>query len=236
MLHISPAAGEIDLGNDQSPWKVVVLMFAAGVGIWLGVAGMRAPRLNTEIASFNQSSALHDPAPIQRATRQAHTTADERAAYRTPRVGDVPRSSDAPDGTGREIGAENHRASQSGVSGLNFATPRFAAVAQPGAPGPLLSDMWYTSRAHELYPTMTLAPNDRILTGFQISLRAVDPSTEAATVTNLQDNTSQTATFDRTNHLYFIETRMGDDGFDGETNLSDDGFVLTDPQGHIIGQ
>ncbi|HEV2360026.1 MAG TPA: hypothetical protein VGZ23_20760 [bacterium] len=38
------------------------------------------------------------------------------------------------------------------------------------------------------------------------------------------------------NRLYFIETRMGDDGIDGETNLGDDGFVLTDADGHILNQ
>src|SRR5579864_3838763 len=91
MLDISPAGGGIDLGNDRTPWKVAVLVFAAGAGIWFGVTGMRAPRLTSEISSINQLSAVHDPAPIQRATRQAHTTADGGVAYRIPTVGDVPR-------------------------------------------------------------------------------------------------------------------------------------------------
>ncbi|HLJ59717.1 MAG TPA: hypothetical protein VKZ50_08295 [bacterium] len=82
---------------------------------------------------------------------------------------------------------------------------------------------------------MTVAPSDQILTGFQIKVRPGGGGTETVTVTDLQDNTAQTATISRDNRLYFVETRLGDDGADGETNNGDDGFVVTDTQGRILG-
>jgi len=95
--------------------------------------------------------------------------------------------------------------------------------------------MWYASRAHELYPAMTLTTTDRILSGFQIAFHQVNATTEQVQVTNAQDGQTRTATFNRDNHLYFVETRLGDDGFDGETNYGDDGFILTDAGGHVVG-
>ncbi len=128
-------------------------------------------------------------------------------------------------GLGLAIAGAHAPALNPALLGLGSAAP---------AAGPLLSEMWYASRAYQVYPAMPSTQTDRALTGFRLSFRDVSPTTEEVTMTDLQDTTTQTATFDRTDRLYFIETRMGDDGFDGETNLSDDGFVLTDAQGHII--
>jgi hypothetical protein len=96
--------------------------------------------------------------------------------------------------------------------------------------------MWYASKAYQVFPGTPSAEANRALTGFKLSFQAVSPTLEEVTVTDLQDGTTQAVRFDSSERLYFIETRMGDDGVDGETNLSDDGFVFTDAQGHIISQ
>jgi hypothetical protein len=114
------------------------------------------------------------------------------------------------------------------------ARPAPGATAAPQGTGPLLSQTRYARYAYQVYPETGSARTVRALTGFRLAFRPVTPETVQVAVTVLQDNTTQTAAFDRHDRLYFIEARWGDDGFDGETNFGDDGFVLTDAQGHII--
>jgi hypothetical protein len=115
-------------------------------------------------------------------------------------------------------------------------SPAASAGSPSAAVGPLLSQTNYGRYAYQVYPSVQSAETDRALTGFQVTFRRVSPTAEEVVVKDLQDNTTQTATFDPSDRLYFIETRMGDDGVEGETNLGDDGFTLTDAQGHILGQ
>jgi len=103
------------------------------------------------------------------------------------------------------------------------------------APGPLLSDSIYGPYAYQLYPGTPSADTEQALSGFQVSFAPVDERTEKVTVSTA-DQPPQSDTFPRGDRLYLIETRMGDDGFDGDNNYGDDGFVLTDGGGHIIAQ
>lgn len=99
--------------------------------------------------------------------------------------------------------------------------------------GPLLSETPYGAYAYQVYPATASVETDSALTGFRLAFRRVDSATVQVTA-DLPDGTTQSATFASSDRLYFIETRMGDDGFEGETNLGDDGFVLTDADGHIV--
>ncbi|HKX18976.1 MAG TPA: hypothetical protein VJT33_13270, partial [bacterium] len=109
------------------------------------------------------------------------------------------------------------------------------APAPPPAAPPLLSNTPYGAYAYQVYPGSISTDTRQALTGFQLSFRPAGSGTVEVTAA-MPDGTTQTATFASTDRLYFIETRMGDDGFGGETNLGDDGFVLTDASGHIVGR
>lgn len=211
------------------------MALTAAVGLGLGIDGAHAPVLNQTLSGIERA------APPAGSTGTRATGGFAAPVSPGDHAGGAPsavmpgRGDDAgPDGETGERGSAKRGETPIPPSQTTPAGP--ASGSPSPAVGPLLSQLWYASRAYQVYPAMPAAQTDRALTGFRLSFRDVSPTTEEVAVTNLQDNTSQTATFDRTNHLYFIETRMGDDGFDGETNLSDDGFVLTDPQGHIIGQ
>ncbi|HEV2282035.1 MAG TPA: hypothetical protein VGX75_06560 [bacterium] len=97
----------------------------------------------------------------------------------------------------------------------------------------MLSETPYGAYAYQVYPATASVETDSALTGFRLAFRRVDSATVQVTA-DLPDGTTQSATFASSDRLYFIETRMGDDGFEGETNLGDDGFVLTDADGHIV--
>jgi hypothetical protein len=236
------------------------VLLAAAVGVWLGVAGLHAPRLNATVSGLGGPSAVgqHRRAPdglgVSRPggiREEEHTTPlGGRKAPAT--AGGVTRTGDESSGAGetehnarlteRDTPATAARTMRNG-NGRPAAAPGSDASRGPGAStvagaqaaGPLLSAMSYASRAHELYPHMTLAADDQILTGFRINLRTADAANEVVTVTG-PDRTTQSATFSRADRLYFVETRLGDDGADGETNGGDDGFILTDAHGHILGR
>ncbi|HET7265806.1 MAG TPA: hypothetical protein VFL28_14165 [bacterium] len=115
------------------------------------------------------------------------------------------------------------------------APPAPAAPAAAAPPvGPLLADTRYGAYAYQVYPGSMSTDTQQALTGFQLTFRPAGSGTVEVTA-EMPDGTTQTARFASTDRLYFIETRMGDDGFGGETNLGDDGFVLTDAAGHIVG-
>ncbi|HLJ59269.1 MAG TPA: hypothetical protein VKZ50_06025 [bacterium] len=223
------------MSAERAPWKIVVLALTAVVGLGLAIDGAHTPALNQTLSGIERAATAAGSAGT-RATggSVAPASPDDRAGGGPSAV--LPGRGDGagPDGEAGERGSAERGETPTPPLQTTSAGP--ASGSPSPAVGPLLSQMWYASRAYQVYPAIPSAQTDRALTGFRLSFRDVSPTTEEVAVTNLQDNTSQPATFDRTSHLYFIETRMGDDGVDGETNLSDDGFVLTDPQGHIIGQ
>jgi len=209
-----------------------VLALTAVVGLGLAIDGAHAPALNAALSGTGNAA----PAAGSTGT----TATGGSAVPVSPRAhdGGAPSSiRGRGDGTGPGEEAGEHGSAEPGETpapSSHNAPAGTPSGSPPPAVGPLLSEMWYGSRAYQVYPAMPSAQTDRALTGFGLSFLDVSPTTKEVTVTDLQDKTTQTATFDRTDRLYFIETRMGDDGFDGETNLSDDGFVLTDARGHII--
>ena len=101
--------------------------------------------------------------------------------------------------------------------------------------GPLLSSMPYASAAYPIYPSPIDSNTQRALAGFTVSF---SHSGNLVTMTINVVGGSQppvTRTFDASDKVYFIETRMGDDANgNGELNFNDDGLVITDASGHII--
>jgi hypothetical protein len=194
-------------------WKIAVVALAALVGAGLGVDGAHAPRLHAAISGIAAPRAAaavpgpSAPAPIPRASRPP-------AASSAP----VRQKPDSPPP------APAHPA----------VPPASAAAAAPApAAGPLLSDTPYGAYAYQVYPGSMSSDTQQALTGFQLSFRPAGSGMVEVTA-DMPDGSTQTATFASTDRLYFIETRLGDDGFGGETNLGDDGFVLTDAAGHIV--
>ncbi len=115
-------------------------------------------------------------------------------------------------------------------------TPSGAAArasASPGS-GPLLSQTWYARFAYQLYPGSPSADAERALTGFQLMIRPASPTTVEMTLYNLRDDSTQHAIYDNSYRLYFVDSEGDDDGVGGETDDSDDIFIVTDAAGHIL--
>lgn len=121
----------------------------------------------------------------------------------------------------------------SGAGAAKAGASTAGAPAGASAPGPLLSSTRYWPAAHQVYPGTPDAAGQRALAGFQLAFQSAGAGLEKVTVTNRGGH--QSATFRRTDRLYFIEGGMGDDGFGSDTNMGDDAFILTDAGGHIVG-
>lgn len=107
------------------------------------------------------------------------------------------------------------------------------ASANPGL-GPLLSQTWYARFAYQLYPGSPSAEAERALTGFRLMIRPASPATVEMTLYNLRDDSTQHAIYDNSYRLYFVDSEGDDDGVGGETDDSDDIFIVTDAAGHIL--
>ena len=101
--------------------------------------------------------------------------------------------------------------------------------------GPLLSSMPYARAAYPLYPGPIDSNTQRALEGFTVSF------SHAGNLVTLTVNVLGSSqppvqrTFDASDKVYFIETRMGDDSNgNGDDNFGDDGLVITDASGHIL--
>lgn len=101
--------------------------------------------------------------------------------------------------------------------------------------GPLLSSMPYASAAYPLYPGPIDSNTQRALDGFTVSFSHTG-NLVTMTVNVLGSSQSPVQrTFDASDKVYFIETRMGDDSNGGgDDNFNDDGLVITDASGHIL--
>jgi len=99
---------------------------------------------------------------------------------------------------------------------------------------PLLSQTWYSHFAYQLYPGSPSADAERALTGFHLTIRPASAATVEMTLYNLRDDSTQHAVYDSSYRLYFVDSEGDDDGVGGETDDSDDIFILTDAAGHIL--
>lgn len=103
------------------------------------------------------------------------------------------------------------------------------------APGPLLSSTSYGAFAHQLYPGSTSASAKLALAGFSFTTK---PSGSLVLFTLSVAGGAQqpqTKSYPAGDHIYFIEASYGDDSGAADYNFSDDGVVVTDATGHVVG-
>jgi hypothetical protein len=237
--------------NPQASWKAAVMVLTAVAGIALGAVGYRAPRLQTSLPGAVAASPAGTGAATAAAAAAATPSPATASATASAKQGTTPSgSTDHPattpsasaaagsGGSGATASAAGHAgapatgsaaAQGGGASATGSASSQAAAAA-----GPLLASTRYAPYAYQIYPGTPSAAASRALSGFQVSFKDLGDGQEQITITTV-DGQTQTAHFSAADRLYFIETRMGDDGFGQDNDFGDDGFILTDAGGHIVG-
>ncbi|MHB1614219.1 MAG: hypothetical protein ACYCYA_07830 [Actinomycetes bacterium] len=101
--------------------------------------------------------------------------------------------------------------------------------------GPLLSSTPYAAYADPIYPGALSATTRTALAGFTVSL--VHQGTNVRLTLNMAGSTQPAAvrTVPASDHIYFVEANLGDDSGSSEYNLGDDGLVITNASGHVVG-
>jgi hypothetical protein len=229
----------------QSPWaswKAAVMVLTAVVGVALGAIGYHAPRLQTSIATTvaagSGAAAPTDPKPAtatgsQPVAAAAHPAATAAATSGAKTAAATGSATSATTPSAATKSAASQPAATRSASSSGSATGSASSQTAASAPGPLLSQTQYAPFAFQIYPGTPSSAASQALVGFQVSFKSLGNGKEQITI--VANGQSQTASFNATDKLYFVETRMGDDGFGQDNNFGDDGFILTDAGGHIVG-
>lgn len=194
------------------PWQYGVMVLTALAGLLLAVVGYNAPTLSTKLAT----TATRPPA----------------AATATARTADPPPASGTAKASANTSGGGS---GQGATASAPAAATHSATKTAKASTGPLLSSTPYGRYAHQIYPGTMTAAAKQAMSGFRVSFQPPSGGKVKVTITTAAGQ-PQSASFAATDHLYFVETRLGDDGFSQDTNFGDDGFILTDSGGHIVGK
>ena len=110
-----------------------------------------------------------------------------------------------------------------------------AGTTSKAKPGPLLSQSPYAPYAFEIYPG-ALSQNARLaLAGFAFSARPEGGGFQLTLTVKGSSQAPIRHTYPNGDRVYFVEANLGDDAGASEYNFGDDGLVVTDAQGRIVG-
>jgi hypothetical protein len=93
--------------------------------------------------------------------------------------------------------------------------------------------MPYASYAFQIYPGSLSAQARQALTGLRVTVHPQGTQISVTTAVN-GGPTSTPQSFPAGDHVYIVESALGDDSSDTDYNLGDDGLVVTDAQGRIV--
>ncbi len=97
----------------------------------------------------------------------------------------------------------------------------------------LFSSTQYFSYSYVIYPGPVSQQAQSALAGFNLTSTKLQNGTADVKISLIGTNQNQSLVLQPNYKLYIIETTFGDDGFRFDSALSDDGFVVVDPNGYI---
>lgn len=106
-------------------------------------------------------------------------------------------------------------------------------TAAKGARGPLLRSMPYARYAYQIYPGRLSVAARQALAGLKITVHRDGADISMTTAVN-GGPVSAPHYFAGSDHVYVVESALGDDSNATDYNLGDDGLVVTDAKGRIV--
>jgi hypothetical protein len=151
-------------------------------------------------------------------------------------AGSVPASLASP-GSGRpaaQTPAPAPHGPSAGPAASSSAGPTASRSATPSrSPGPLLKSMPYAAYAYQIYPGALSAQARQALAGLTVKIHKQGTQISMTAAVN-GGQASKPSLFPATDHVYIVESALGDDATNTDYNLGDDGLVVTDAQGRIV--
>lgn len=124
-----------------------------------------------------------------------------------------------------------------GTGSSNGNGPTAGASPSPSGtkPGPLLSKSPYAPYAFRIYPGAPAAGVRSAMAGFGYSIQDLGSKIQLTLTVRGSSQAPIRHTYPSSYRVYFVEASMGDDSGLSEYNFGDDGLVVTDAQGRIVG-
>ncbi|HVD02569.1 MAG TPA: hypothetical protein VNF75_00255 [Candidatus Dormibacteraeota bacterium] len=110
-----------------------------------------------------------------------------------------------------------------------------ASPSGSATPGPLLSSTSYASYTYQLYPGTPSSTARQALAGFSFKATPAGSSVNFTLYISGGGQAPISKTYPSNDHIYFVEANLGDDSGNAEYNFGDDGLIVTDPSGHVVG-
>jgi len=97
-----------------------------------------------------------------------------------------------------------------------------------------LSSTQYAGFTYLIYPGPVSASAQQAMAGYSISTQSSGGNVVIAVSAAGSSQTASKKTYPSTDKIYFVEANLGDDSGATELDPSDDGLVVTNPQGRIV--
>jgi hypothetical protein len=123
------------------------------------------------------------------------------------------------------------RAAANSTSGSTRST---STNSPPTKLGPALSSTQYAGFTYLIYPGPVSASAQRAMAGYSISTQSSGGNVVVAVSAAGSSQTASKKTYPSADKIYFVEANLGDDSGTTELDPSDDGLVVTNPQGRIV--
>lgn len=109
-----------------------------------------------------------------------------------------------------------------------------STTSPPAKLGPALSSTQYASYAYRIYPGPVSASTQQAMAGYNISTKLSGSKVVVAVSGVGSSQAPSRRSYPAVDNVYFIEANFGDDSGVTELDASDDGLVVTNPQGLIV--
>lgn len=129
-----------------------------------------------------------------------------------------------------------HAASNSAGTSAGPQAPQTSTVGQTGNNSKILfANTQYAPYSYLAYPGQPSQQAKLALSGFNLTANQLLNGSAKISITIVGTTQSQSLLLMPNYKLYVIETTFGDDSLNFDSSYGDDGFVVVDPNGYIVG-
>jgi hypothetical protein len=110
-----------------------------------------------------------------------------------------------------------------------------AAASSPAAAGPQLSSEPYAAYAYQVWPGSLTADGRLAMAGFTLTVTRQPGGITVKAVQDGQNMTGASHFYPGGAKVYVLDSSLGDEGGSVDYNVTDDGLIVTNAQGQVLG-
>ncbi len=122
----------------------------------------------------------------------------------------------------------------SGMQGSTTTVAPTAASNTPQRAPVFFSSTPYYPYAYQIFPGNMSQQARAAMSGFALRAAALPNGSTNVTISLMSTSQNQSIVLGQGYSLYIIETTFGDDGYNAEYSLGDDGFIVVNQSGYVV--